>query len=146
MTKAGASRSDFPLRPTHPRLLIVAAAVLAHATVLIGGFAWLDHGDLEQGAAVADPSHWAGLFAHGFARTGFYRPLMALSLSWDALVGAPWVFHAENLAWHAAAAVMVFTVGKELGLSRRADFCSPFIRSPRWWWAPSPTERMRSSW
>ena len=68
------------------RALAPAAAVASHLTALANGFTWLDHGDLEHRAAIAAPGHWLGLFTHGFARTGFYRPLTALSLSLDGLI------------------------------------------------------------
>ncbi|MBX7098416.1 MAG: tetratricopeptide repeat protein [Myxococcaceae bacterium] len=88
-------------------VLVALAAVASHAPALRNGFTWLDHGDLEAGAALASPAQWLSLFTHGYARTGFYRPLTALSLSVDALAGAPWLFHATNLVLHAAAAVAV---------------------------------------
>ncbi|MBI3185654.1 MAG: hypothetical protein HYZ28_26240 [Myxococcales bacterium] len=102
------------------RLAVALLAVLCHLPVLWGGFIWLDHGDIELGTAIAPPSGWLELFARGFARTGFYRPAMALSLSLDALGGAPWAYHLDNLLWHAGAAVLVVAAGECLGLSRRA--------------------------
>jgi len=101
-------------------LWVVAAAVAAHASVLRGGFAWLDHAHLEERLALAPPAGWWRLFQEPFAGTGFYRPLTALSLSVDALVGSAAFFHATTLAWHAAAAAMVVVAGEALGFSRRA--------------------------
>lgn len=95
------------------------AAVLTHATSLRGGFVWLDHGDIEAGAALAGPPWWS-LFTHGFARTGFYRPLMALSLSVDAALGGARVFHASNLLWHAAAATACLFAARTWRLSSPA--------------------------
>jgi hypothetical protein len=80
---------------------------------------WLDHAHIEAGYALAPPSGWPALFTRGFAGTGFYRPLMSLSLSIDALVGAPWLYHAVSLAWHAAAAVAVVFAASALGSTRR---------------------------
>lgn len=100
-------------------LLTALAALAAHLSVLGGGFIWLDHGDLEHGAAVAAPAGFLALFTHGFARTGFYRPLMALSLSLDMLVGSPLWFHAVNLGWHVAASVAVVFAARALGLPGR---------------------------
>jgi hypothetical protein len=100
-------------------LWVVAAAVAAHASVLRGGFVWLDHAHLEERLALAPPSGWWRLFLEPFAGTGFYRPLTALSLSLDALVGSAAFFHATTLAWHAAAAAMVVVAGEALGFSRR---------------------------
>ncbi len=103
------------------RVSVALAAVGAHATALGNGFIWLDHAHIEGGAAVAAPGHWFPLFAQGFAGTGFYRPLMAISLSIDAsLGGAAWLFHATSLAWHAAAAVLTVVAGQVFGLSPAA--------------------------
>ncbi len=93
--------------------------MLAHLTVLPNGFTWLDHGDLEHGAALAAPHDWLSLFTKGFARTGFYRPLTALSLSIDALASAPWVFHASSLLFHALAAFALVVAAEALGAHRR---------------------------
>ena len=99
---------------------IALAAVLSHVVALGHGFIWLDHQDLEAGNALAAVAQWPGLFTHGFSLTGLYRPLTALSLSVDGLSGSPWVFHADNLLWHALAALALFGAAQALGLSRRA--------------------------
>lgn len=99
--------------------LVAATAVATHVTAIGAGFVWLDHAHIEGGAALAPPSGWPALFTHGFAGTGYYRPLMSLSLSLDALVGGPLAFHVTSIAWHAAAALMTMVVGGALGLSRR---------------------------
>jgi tetratricopeptide (TPR) repeat protein len=102
-------------------LAIAALAVAAHATALGGGFIWLDHTHLEEGLAIAPPDEWPSLFTRGFAGTGFYRPLMSLSLSLDRLVSdGPGFARAVTLAWHAAASALVGVAGRTLGLSRRA--------------------------
>ena len=104
-----------------PLLLVALIALAAHATALGGGFVWLDHSHIQDGLALAPAGEWLGLFRHGFAGTGFYRPLMALSLSLDAaLGGSALLFHATTLLWHAAAAVLVVLAAEALGLSRRA--------------------------
>lgn len=99
---------------------VLASAIATHVTALGAGFVWLDHAHLEEGLAVARPSAWGSLFMHGFAGTGYYRPLMALSLSVDALAGGPLVFHLTSIAWHALAAVLVLLVADVLGVARRA--------------------------
>jgi hypothetical protein len=102
-------------------LVIVALAIAAHATALRGGFIWLDHAHLEDGLALASPSRFLELFTRGFAGTGFYRPLMALSLSLDAAVsGAPAFYRSVTLFWHALAALGVGVCARALGLSARA--------------------------
>ena len=101
--------------------MIAAAALLSHAPALGGGFVWLDHAHLEEGLALARAGDWAGLFTRGFAGTGYYRPLMSVSLSLDAaLGGAPLLYHAITLLWHVAAALMTAVAGEQLGFSRRA--------------------------
>jgi len=108
--------------------LIVIAATAAHASALWAGFIWLDHAHIEQGLALAPAGEWFSLFSHGFAGTGFYRPLMATSLSLDAaLGGAPWLYHATSLAFHAAAAVLTLLAGQALGLSRRAAILAALL-------------------
>jgi hypothetical protein len=108
--------------------LVVLAALAAHATALVAGFAWLDHAHLVEGLALAPAEGWLALFARGFAGTGFYRPLTAVSLSVDAaLGGAPWLYHAVTVAWHAAAAAMTLLAAEALGLSRRAAAAAAVI-------------------
>lgn len=104
---------------------VLACAIATHVTALGAGFVWLDHAHLEDGLAIARPSQWAGLFTHGFAGTGYYRPLMALSLSIDALFArGPLLFHLTSIAWHAAAAVLVLKVAETFGLTRRASLAA----------------------
>ena len=99
---------------------VALLAILSHISALGGGYIWLDHTHLEEGLALAAPGAWPSLFTHGFAGTGFYRPLMALSLSIDALVSkTPLWFRSVTLGWHAAAAVATLFAGRSLGLSRR---------------------------
>lgn len=96
------------------------AAVVAHCLALRAGFVWLDHAHIEHKLATAPPSAWGDLFRQGFAGTGYYRPLVALSLSVDALAKAAWFFHATNLLWHAAASLFVARAAEELGIAKRA--------------------------
>lgn len=100
---------------------VVAAALAAHATALLAGFIWLDHAHIESRYALAAPGQWLELFRRPFAETGFYRPLMAVSLSVDALGGSVRLYHAHSLAWHAAASLTVALAGEALGFSRRAS-------------------------
>jgi tetratricopeptide (TPR) repeat protein len=109
------------LRIERDRIVVAAAAVLSHAYALAAGFVWLDHAHLEDGLALARGGDFFGLFTQGFAGTGYYRPLMSLSLSVDALLGgSPLLYHATTLLWHAAAALMTAITGEKLGLSPRA--------------------------
>ncbi|WP_394823747.1 tetratricopeptide repeat protein [Pendulispora albinea] len=102
------------------RALVAATAALAHASALGGGWIWLDHAHIGERYAIAEPTGWLGLFTRGFAGTGYYRPLMALALSIDALVGRAWFYHAVNVAWHAVASVLVAAVAEGLVKSAHA--------------------------
>jgi len=94
------------------------AAIASHLTALGAGFLWLDHAHLEDKLAL----QLRGALTGGFAGTGYYRPLMSLSLSIDAAIGggAPFVFHVTSLLFHAAAATLTAIAAEALGLSRRA--------------------------
>lgn len=100
------------------------AAVLgiaSHAAALSGGLIWLDHSHIEEGLALARPGALLSLFSEGFAGTGFYRPLLALSLSLDAAVsGSASTFHAVTLGFHGAAAALLVVAARSLGASSRA--------------------------
>lgn len=97
---------------------VAASAALAHVTALFAGFVWLDHAHVEEKLAL--PSRFADTFTTGFAGTGYYRPLVSLSLRLDAFVGGPFVFHATNIMWHALASVALFLAAQALGLSKKA--------------------------
>jgi protein O-mannosyl-transferase len=99
---------------------VLASAIVTHVTALAVGFVWLDHAHLEGKLAIASPARFPSLFTQGFAGTGYYRPLMALTLSIDALASGPFVFHLTSIAWHALAAVLVLFAAETLGLGKRA--------------------------
>jgi len=100
--------------------IVLAAAMASHLTALGAGWVWLDHAHIEDGAAIARPSAFLQLFTQGFAGTGYYRPFMALSLSFDALLGGAGIMHFSSLVWHALAAAMTMLASEALGLARRA--------------------------
>ncbi|MFO0618071.1 MAG: hypothetical protein U0414_36100 [Polyangiaceae bacterium] len=103
-----------------PALLPTALAFASHAPALEGRFLWLDHAHIEQRLAIAEPRAFASLFTQGFAETGYYRPLVALTLSIDAIFEEPWVFHVGNLLWHALASQALFALAQRIGSTRRA--------------------------
>lgn len=114
-----------------PRLVVVLPALVAlcvHARALAGGYVWLDHTHLEEGAALAGSEGVWSLFRKGFAGTGYYRPLTALSLSLDAaLWNTPFGFRLVTLAWHALAACMTQLAARRLGLSARAGLLAGLV-------------------
>lgn len=110
-------------RVKHDYSLIVLAALVSHVTALSAGFIWLDHAHLEDGLALAPDGDFLALFRGGFAGTGYYRPLMSVSLSLDAaLGGSPFIYHSFTLLFHAGAAALVSVAALSLGLSRRVAF------------------------
>lgn len=114
--------------PALAAALVGVAALVAHLPTLGGGFIWLDHAHIEDGLAVARPASWSSFFTGGFAETGFYRPLVAVSLSVDALLGgSPLVFHLTTLFFHVAASAMVTVAAGALGLSLTAGFLSGLL-------------------
>jgi protein O-mannosyl-transferase len=109
----------------------VYAAVAACAVVVYLGALW-NHFALDDNQIIA----FNGLVHHisGMWRTfvapywppdvggGLYRPLAIASytLDWTVSGGAPWWFHAVNLAWHAGASVAVALLAKHLSGDRAA--------------------------
>jgi tetratricopeptide (TPR) repeat protein len=113
---------------TIARLAVAGAAVFAHAPALGNGFVWLDHAHLEGGLALAKLRDLPALFTQGFAGTGFYRPLVALSLSLDAVLArGPRLFHATTLAFHVAASVMTAVAAEALGLAAEAQLVAGLL-------------------
>ena len=114
-----------------PRLVVALpalAALVVHARALGGGYVWLDHTHLEEGAALAGSEGVWSLFRTGFAGTGYYRPLTALSLSLDAaLWNTPFGFRLVTLVWHALAACMTGLAARRLGLSARAGLLAGLV-------------------
>ena len=119
MTAEGSSRAAvFGVVRARAPFVAALAALVAHSTALSAGFVWLDHAHLEEGLALAKPAQWGSLFLGGYAGTGFYRPLVSLSLSMDSLLGgSALLYHASTLAWHAAASAMTVVAAGALGLS-----------------------------
>ena len=126
-------RRRAPVRNVPPLLRSAAAALpsvvalASHAPALANRFLWLDHAHLEQRLAVADPRALPELFAKGFAETGFYRPLVAVTLSIDTLFSKPWVFHLGNLLWHALASQALFHVARRIGSTRSAALAAACV-------------------
>jgi hypothetical protein len=110
---------------------VVLAVVLAsHATYVTNGFAWLDHGDVAGERALIAPGRWPTAFGRPFAQTGFYRPLMTLSLSVDSLLfgDAAWGFHLTNVLLHAGVvAAFGWILAGPAGWDRRAAWVAMLL-------------------
>lgn len=105
-------------------VLILAGTVVAlYLPGLRGGFVWLDHREIVEGALIVDsPRDIPGLFLHGRDFAGYHRPVYALIHSLDrGLWGLnPFGFHLSSLALHVMNALGVFVLARKLG----AAWCS----------------------
>ena len=87
--------------------IVVAIALAASVTSLSNGFALDDVVIVEKNAVVHTLANWWQLFAGSYWPAdrggGLYRPLpmLAWAVEWVAGGGAPWVFHAGNVALYA---------------------------------------------
>ena len=83
-------------------LVVLGITLLTHASYINNDFTWLDHIDIEQGKAIISPSQWYMAFAARYGETGFYRPLVTLTHSFDAAFYGQWPpgFHLTNVLLH----------------------------------------------
>jgi protein O-mannosyl-transferase len=101
----------------HERAIAIALALiaaLAYANSLANGFTLDDTAIILENPLVHSLSGVFRAFAHPYWPEvwgwGQYRPLAIASftLQWWMGGGAPWVFHLLNIAWHAAACVLLW--------------------------------------
>ena len=104
--------------------LVAVLSVLVFAGSLWGGFVLDDTRVVRDNPEIASPQRALAYFAADYhwphAVSGLYRPLANLSFALDQAVGAgaPLVFHATNLALHAACSLLVLALFLALGASR----------------------------
>jgi len=119
--------------------LILLLGVLGYVNTFDGEFVWDDASSVLLHKHVQDPAKLLQLFredqhAFGTGQGNFYRPFVSVSfmidflISYDAATDAPTtdrpypavsplVFHLTNLAWHLAAALLLFVLLGRLGAS-----------------------------
>ncbi len=105
-----------------PWLVVLGITFLAHVSYINNGFTWLDHIDIEQGKAIVSPSQWYTAFTTRYGETGFYRPLVTLAHSFDAVLYGRWPpgFHLTNVFLHlAVVASAILFLGCFMPLQRR---------------------------
>jgi tetratricopeptide (TPR) repeat protein len=113
------------------RLLVlvpVAAATVAYAATLGAGFAYDDEFAIRDNPVVTGSAPAWEAFARDFwgrpaSRTiGSYRPaaVLSLALDWRVGGGAPWPFHATNVAIHAAVVAATFLAWRRIAGERAA--------------------------
>ncbi|MDX9972850.1 MAG: tetratricopeptide repeat protein [FCB group bacterium] len=116
-------------------LAVCAAGLLAYSNSFTGEFVWDDVSSVLLHEHVQDPSQFVQLFKedqHAFGRGqgNFYRPLVAASFMLDSALArpsagavdpetglpdlTPFLFHATNLAWHLAAALLMLALLRRL--------------------------------
>jgi protein O-mannosyl-transferase len=106
------------------RNLVASLAVLVFAGSLCGGFVLDDTSVVRDNPEITSLGRALSYFAADYhwphAVSGLYRPLVILSFAIDQAVGAgaPLVFHATNLALHAACSLLVLALFLALGASR----------------------------
>lgn len=121
-------------------VLIATAALLAYANTFRGEFVWDDVSSVLLHEHVKDPSQFFQLFRedqHAFGRGqgNFYRPLVAASFMLDYALSkpaagaelSPFLFHATNIFWHAAAAVLLFALLARLSAPRAVQVVAPLL-------------------
>jgi Flp pilus assembly protein TadD len=106
------------VRPSAFHAVLVAAAAFAvYANALPNAFLWDDVFLVVGNPAIkrwdAVPALFTSDLFPGAMRSGYYRPLQALTYALDYAVWGlvPAGFRLTNVAWHAAAAVLLYAVG-----------------------------------
>ncbi len=120
------TRSETPAHGPGRALLYAAialAGVVAYANTLPGEFVWDDVSSIVLHEHVQDPTKALQLFREDFHAFGrgqgnFYRPLLAVSFMIEYALARPQpgmevnptLFHIGNMAWHIAAALLLFSL------------------------------------
>ncbi len=75
---------------------------ICHGSYFLNGFTWLDHGDIEAGRAILQPTELHRAFTTPFGQTGFYRPVVTILHSIDHMLYAQWApgYHLTNIFLH----------------------------------------------
>lgn len=119
-------------------LVVVLAAVACYANSVGGDFVWADHTLIGEGKglltslddvgrAFTDPL-WS--FAGGPSdRGGYYRPVVALSYTFDHLLfrSNPAGYHVTNLLLHAATTLLLFLLFAALFPGKRTPFLAALL-------------------
>lgn len=114
---------------------LAAFGLLLYLPAVFFGFSGMDDETLVSGALalLADPARLPLAFAQdafGGAGAGYhYRPLLTLSLVWDAFLGggSPAVFHLTNALLHGACSAALLFLLRSLGCGPRRAFAAALL-------------------
>ena len=119
---------------------VLLVGAMAYINTCTGEFVWDDASSIFIHEHVRDPSKFLLLFtedqhAFGLGQGNFYRPLLAASFMVDYAVSrpqegeavSPLFFHLSNLAWHLAAALLLFALLTRLGAPLFVRIFTPLI-------------------
>jgi hypothetical protein len=90
-------------------LVVLSVIFLLHLSYVPNGFTWLDHRDIESGHALVPLETLPHVLFTQFGDTGFYRPLVSMTLSLDNALyaGSAWGFHLTNVLLHMVVIILV---------------------------------------
>lgn len=103
-----------------PLLAIALLALASSITGIVNGFAYDDHYIIKDNARVHDLGNWARFFWQTYwyapLDAGLYRPWTVLwfAIQWAVADGAPWPFHAVNIALYVGVSVAVYRLARDL--------------------------------
>lgn len=126
-------RLDLRIRDHGPVLFLVLAATAVYANSLANGFALDDVYIVQLNERAHDPTNLARIWLTPYwpfmgQELGLYRPLtiFLFAIQWACGDGAPWVFHAVNVALHGLVTVLSFMLLDRL-TNRSAAFVGALI-------------------
>lgn len=119
----------FPLRNAAPVVGLLLLVILTFGRSVAFDFVWDDHSLIPNNPQVRGEASWKEVWTTHFfqgprpGRQGWmYRPLVISSfrMNWAMAGGAPWPFHATNVALHLGTVLLCFAIARQLGVSQRA--------------------------
>ena len=95
---------------TYPALILFVVVLVSHASYILNGFTWLDHGDIENRQAIAELSDFKKIFFSPFGETNFYRPIVTIFHSIDSTIYGTWApgFHITNILLHVLGSIFAY--------------------------------------
>ena len=136
------ARSIFA-RDENVLLLLIAAAILTYCLCLPNQMFWDDDDFILKNLFIQDWKYWPNFFtknvlAGNHLLSNYWRPLLQATFAVEWHLWADWVcgWHAVSIAWHTAAAIMLFYVLNSLLANRTIAILAALI----WLVHPAHTE------